>query len=652
MIINRRQGLAALATACTPAVWPASALAQTGAAPAALPLQTFFRHDQLSLARLNPAGTRVALCHRGDTGRRRLAVLDLATMKTSVVASFEKEDVVHCHWVNDERLLLRVADEDEDERWPGLFAVDADGGRFKRLDHPFSRLVAQGPQQGDHVLLMQAQDSSEGWGFLKLMRVNTRSAAEEVLDVPPWSVGFLIDTQGEPVAAVTARGTTARLMWRHGKDWRVLREFDRFLGGDLVLEGIDAEGQAYVTARRKQDRAALYRYDPKADVLSEQPLLALNEFDVNPTLVFSQGRLLGAMVEADARTTVWFDAAAKALQARIDARLPDTGNLLSLPTRGNSPWVLVWAYSDRQPGTAMLFNRETDKLAVIGRARPQVEPARMSTMDYTPYVARDGRRIPAYLTLPASAGATRPLPLVLLVHGGPFTRGQSWRFNDEVQFLASRGYAVLQPEFRGSTGFGDAHFKAGWRQWGQAMQDDLADGARWAIAQGIADPARIAIAGASYGGYAAMMGLARHPELFACAINWVGVTELDLLFSRSWSDLSAVYREHGLPRIVGDRVADAAMLKAHSPVHLAAQIRKPVLMAYGRLDQRVPSEHGERMRDALKRHNTQVEWVLYDDEGHGWFREKTNIDFWTRVERFLSQHLAENPSGAPAPAPS
>jgi dipeptidyl aminopeptidase/acylaminoacyl peptidase len=218
-------------------------------------------------------------------------------------------------------------------------------------------------------------------------------------------------------------------------------------------------------------------------------------------------------------------------------------------------------------------------------------------------------------------------------------RGTSWSWNAEVQFLASRGYAVLQPEFRGSTGFGASHHEAGWKQWGRAMQDDLADGARWAIAQGIADPKRIAIAGASYGGYAALMGLVRDPDLYACAINWVGVTDLDLLFSATWSDFSPSFRRHGLPRLVGDRRADAAMLREHSPIHRAAEIKKPVLMAYGRKDRRVPIEHGERMRDALRRHNPNVEWVLYDEEGHGWHKRETNIDFWTRVEKFLARHL-------------
>jgi dipeptidyl aminopeptidase/acylaminoacyl peptidase len=314
--------------------------------------------------------------------------------------------------------------------------------------------------------------------------------------------------------------------------------------------------------------------------------------------------------------------------------------LLSFPRRGKSPWLTSWSFSDRQPGQAVLFNKETQKLTLLGRAMPQIDPAQMSSMDFTQYKARDGRSIPAYLTLPKQAGDKRPLPLIVWVHGGPYVRGTAWGWNAEVQFLASRGYAVLQPEFRGSRGFGDSHFQAGLKQWGLTMQDDLADAAQWAISQGIADPKRIAIMGASYGGYAAMMGLVNNPEIFRCGINVVGVTDLDLLFSASWSDQSSVFKQHGLPKLIGDRKLDAERLKATSPLHQAARIKNPVMLAYGRQDRRVPIEHGERMRDALKVHNANLEWILYDKEGHGWYRQETHKDFWPRVQRFLEKHLS------------
>jgi dipeptidyl aminopeptidase/acylaminoacyl peptidase len=246
--------------------------------------------------------------------------------------------------------------------------------------------------------------------------------------------------------------------------------------------------------------------------------------------------------------------------------------------------------------------------------------------------------MPAYLTLPPGERKTQ-LPLVVLVHGGPWARGASWAWNGEVQFLATRGYAVLQPEFRGSTGFGQRHFRAGFKQWGLAMQDDLADAARWAIAQGVADASRVAIAGASYGGYAALMGLVKDPELFRCAVSWVGVSDLNLLYSATWDDISPDFKRWGMPALLGDREKDAALLKANSPLTHAARIKNPLLMAYGGADHRVPIEHGRRLYEAIKGHNKNLEWVLYDKEGHGWALPETRVDFWGRVERFLARHI-------------
>ena len=171
------------------------------------------------------------------------------------------------------------------------------------------------------------------------------------------------------------------------------------------------------------------------------------------------------------------------------------------------------------------------------------------------------------------------------------------------------------------------------------MQNDVADAARWVIAQGIADAKRVCIAGASYGGYATLMGLANDPELYRCGVSWVGVTDPQLLFSVSWSDITNESKHYGLTRMLGDPVADAALLKSVSPIENAAKIRQPLLLAYGAWDVRVPIVHGEKFREAVKPHNPNVEWVVYDNEGHGWARPETRIDFWTRVEKFLARHI-------------
>jgi dipeptidyl aminopeptidase/acylaminoacyl peptidase len=227
-----------------------------------------------------------------------------------------------------------------------------------------------------------------------------------------------------------------------------------------------------------------------------------------------------------------------------------------------------------------------------------------------------------------------------MVHGGPWVRGGSWRWDAWAQFLASRGYVVIEPEFRGSTGYGEDHFRAGFKQWGQAMQDDVTDSLRWAQQQGLASD-KACIVGASYGGYGTLMGLAKDPDLYRCGVAWIAVADLELLVQGSWwvPDDSSLARKLTLPEMVGDAKADAAMLAANSPVRLAARIKAPVLLAYGEADARVPLTHGKRMRDALTAAGNPPAWISYPEEGHGFAKPENRLDFARRVDAFLAKHL-------------
>ena len=250
---------------------------------------------------------------------------------------------------------------------------------------------------------------------------------------------------------------------------------------------------------------------------------------------------------------------------------------------------------------------------------------------------RDGLSMPVHVTRPV--GVQGSAPMVVLVHGGPWVRGGEWHWDADSQFLASRGYVVVEPEFRGSAGFGWRFFRASWKQWGLAMQDDVADATLWAVKQGYADPKRICIAGGSYGGYATLMGLIRNPELFRCGVDYFGVTDINLMYSITWSDFSDQYQRYGMPRMVGDQKADAAQLAATSPIRLASRVTQPLLMAYGGADRRVPIDHGTQFRNAVRETNKQVDWVVYSEEGHGFRLPANEIDFWTRVDKFLDQNL-------------
>jgi dipeptidyl aminopeptidase/acylaminoacyl peptidase len=261
----------------------------------------------------------------------------------------------------------------------------------------------------------------------------------------------------------------------------------------------------------------------------------------------------------------------------------------------------------------------------------------MGRLDFHRIRARDGEDLPLWVTTPP--GPPKPRSAVVYVHGGPWASDPSWGWHPEEQFLASRGYVVLQPEFRGSVGYGRKHLLAGAKHWGDTMQDDVADAVRWAIDKGLVDPTRVCIIGRGYGGYAALMGPIRDPGLYRCAIAWAAVTDPALLYTADWtSNVSEEARRYVLPRLLGDNDTDRASLISASPVDRAAEVRIPVLLAYGLLDRRM-LKHGSRMRDALSAAGNPPEWVLYPNEGHGWYNSDDRIDFWHRVEGFLAKNL-------------
>jgi dipeptidyl aminopeptidase/acylaminoacyl peptidase len=303
--------------------------------------------------------------------------------------------------------------------------------------------------------------------------------------------------------------------------------------------------------------------------------------------------------------------------------------------------VLVRSFSDMQPALYFIYNRSTKSLHHVGKTYPDIKAAAMGVQEQVRYTARDGLQVPAMLTIPLQSEGKK-LPMVVMVHGGPYLRGSQWGWSPDVQFLASRGYMVLAPEFRGSTGFGQKHFRAGWKQWGLKMQDDIADGVKWAVEKGYADPQRVCILGGSYGGYATLMGLVNDPGLFRCGVDFAGVTDIRLMYTGHWlyiSDISEEAKRYSMPEMIGDLEKDAEQLKATSPIEQAHRITRPLLLAYGGQDWRVPLVHGTRFRDAVRKVNQDVEWIEYPEEGHGWNDPKNRIDFWTRVEAFLQRHI-------------
>jgi len=650
---------------------PAVLAAPAVVAAARPPIASFFDHSPYGSVQLSPSGKYLAV--RAGKAERHdfLLVIELATSKPTVVAAFDDADIDDFQWVNDDRLLFNLTEKKmgQGDTWygPGLFAVDRDGLHLAQLvtrypyqpsrkelmgkvpQQPWNTfLVRHRPRKDDFTYVTSPVYSGEDLRFVNLIRLDTRTGARQQVPRPDGPVSqWWLDHAGEPrLAAADKDGTTTLYYLDPATSaWRTLSSFATYGTASDVFSpiGFGPDGTLYVSAYNGKDTQALYTFDLKAGKLNPEPLVVTKGYDFDGGLVATRDKVLGTLFTTDATSIEWFDPGMKAVQDKLDKLLPATMNLVAVPYDGGSPWVLVSSYSDAVPLNYNLYNTETGVLNQIGSTHPSIDPRQMGRQQMVHYKARDGLDIPALLTLPRNGG--KNLPMVVLLHGGPWVNGATWGWNAQSQFLASRGYAVLEPSFRGTTGLGSRHYQAGFKQWGLAMQNDVADGTRWAIAQGYAAPGRVCIAGASYGGYATLMGLVNDPDLYKCGIDWAGVTDISLLYSSNWlraSDASSQLKQYGLPVLVGDPVKDAAQLKATSPIEQAARITQPLLLAYGGVDRRVPLYHGQKLRDAVARTNKNVQWIEYPEEGHGWRLPKNAVDFWGKVETFLDKNIGKD----------
>ncbi|MDN3920750.1 alpha/beta hydrolase family protein [Roseateles violae] len=661
---------------------------QGGAAPSApVPVERFFQRPAVLEAKLSPSGKYVAVTSSRGIDRIGLVVYEFG-VGARRIAQFPDLDIVRFDWVSDSRLVYSVLDlesgsGDDRREQPGLFAVNVDGQNHRQLIRRRSQPTVTNGDPRDRLLdwyhlLLHVPLQQEGVrpneiviGRLNLagdrsvdsvtpMWLDTASGRTRHLDThgePDNTVNWMFDSKGQPRVAISRSKGASRLHWLGPGEsqWRQISEgqLDRLR---FSPRAVDDSGTLWGTHTEGREAwSVLTRFDFEAMKPQAPPLVRAPGFDFRGSLVLDRpgGRALGVRVETDAEQTVWFDEAMKKFQVEVDEKMPGRVNRISCRRCGESDMTaLVRSYADRDPGLLLVYQAAEARWIRVGALLDEIEPQRMASVALHRIKARDGRDLPVWLTTPAKAQPGQALPAVVLVHGGPWLRGGFWRWEAMQQFLASRGYLVIAPEFRGSAGYGFAHYKAGWKQWGQAMQDDVADALLWAQSQGLAAKDRACIAGASYGGYSTLMGLVRQPELYRCGVAWAALTDPFLYLEGSWfidDDIASDGRRYYMPELVGDAEKDRAMLSANSPLLQAARITAPLLLGFGDADRRVPLAHGKRLREALIAAGRPPEWVVYDNEAHGWRQLKNQIDWALRVEKFLAQHLGG--SEAPSPAP-
>ena len=660
---------ATLAAVLALAALGAGGTAASAASAAPPPALGFVVAPQLQRVVISPAGDRVALIVSTPQGRSVLAVRGLQPASASkVVGAFSDADVFSVRWVDNQRLVFEARRPGPliEEDGAGTFAVDHDGENllqliaWRRNNHVTgSRIERRGLTYGwfvygtlddgsdDVLLAWRGEEVQDEPQMGQLARLNTRTGALTRIGegAPPFVTRWILDGQRQLRMVVTSRDGRQHWHWRApgSESWTQVLDQPALGAAAFIPLVLENDGTLIVEGHRGRDSSALYTMKLPTAEIDPEPLLALEGFDVDARLVLDSRsrRVMGLHTRGARPLSAWFDERMAAVQAAVDQALPAGRiNRLDCGRCENSRHFIVFSRSDSHSGEYLHYDHEARRLARLGQARPWLSEASQGRRSFHRVNARDGLSLPVVVTHPPGSAPDTPLPAVLLVHGGPFLRGSDTSWSAEAQFLATRGWRVLEVEFRGSDGFGWRHFEAGWKQWGEAMQDDLADALAWAVREKMVDAGRVCLYGGSYGGYAALMAPIRHPGLFRCAASHAGVTDIDLLYTATWGDQTAQAKRYSMPILIGDPKLDAERLRAASPLRRVAELKLPLLLAYGGRDRRVPKEHADKFLAAARSAGVAVEAVYYPEEGHGWFDAANHADFLQRLERFLAKSLA------------
>ena len=605
-----------------------------------IPLENFFRNSERTGYQLSPDGSYISYMapykDRLNVFVRRVDESDEHAIR---ITNETERSVAGYMWADNQRLLyMKDTAGDENYQLYGVHRDGSDDRAYTAFDGVRTSLIDDLEEQQGVVMIGMNKRNPE---VFDPYRLNIETGELTLLAENPGNIqGWMTDHDGRlRVATAIVDGVNTQILYRDTED----EPFKPVLTTnfrDVVsfMEFTPDNKEVYAATNLHRDKTILVRMNPAT--CEELEVLYENErYDIASISYSRKRKKLLSVYCTGHKEPVrhYFDAEEEQLRQRIKAHFPNQRYGIADTDKAEENY-LIYVGGDRTRGSYWHYNALTDEAKKIADLAPWIKSDEMNAMHPVCYTTRDGLQIEAYLTLPdgLTPDTAKQLPVVVNPHGGPWAR-DCWGYSSEVQFLSNRGYAVFQMNFRGSTGYGRHFLEASYKQWGLKMQDDITDGVKWLIEQGIANPKRIAIYGGSYGGYATLAGLTFTPDLYACGIDYVGVSNLFTFMQTIppyWRPmLEMMYEQVGHPE------HDADQLAATSPALHADKIKVPLFVAQGANDPRVNKAESDQMVEALRQRGVVVEYMVKDNEGHGFHNQENRFDFYRAMERFLKAHL-------------
>lgn len=573
------------------------------------------------------------------------------------VTQLRGQNVASFFWANNDRIIFTTGGDQLNGITGaidsiGIYAVNKDGKEPMQLVKPEDALTNQKvirtevlnllPFEPENILV--ARNDRKRY-YLDVYKMNVYTGKFRRMLTPPGPVmGWGVDNDGVVrLAAMQDENSLSyetQIMYREGEEseWTEIDRFEGLQNGWGLMGFTENNEKLYVTSNLGQDTYSVNLFDPQTGEMED--VFANEGTDVN---------YLGFTPTGEPVTIIYNDIDTKPQRHYINNKWKnliegfkqafgvDYVGISSMSEYGEK--MILSINSDINPGEYYLYDSNKNNIVYLGSTRPWIDPKTMSKMKPITYEARDGETIYAFLTIPIDSDG-KDLPLIINPHGGPFGIQDQWRFNPETQFFANQGYAVMQINYRGSGGYGKRFEKIGYKRWGLEMQDDISDGVQWAIDQGIADSEHVCIYGASYGGYATMAGITLTPELYRCAVNYVGVWDLKMLYEQNgrWVErMDRWFKNH-----VIDPKEDIDQLEKTSPKFHIDKIKAPLFIVHGRRDYNVRIEQAETLMDALDKKDIPYEVLIKKEEGHGFVLEENRIELYSRMKTFFNENLAKN----------